>query len=54
MCKIWTVPDLMRKGKWKETKKDKERYTDTHSINSTYSIHILYAATDIKVALKLQ
>lgn len=49
MCKIWTVPDLMRKGKGKKKKKkDKERYTDTHSINSTYSIHILYAATDAK------
>ena len=47
MCKIWTVPDLMRKGKM--ANKDKERYTDTYSINGTYSIHILYAATDVKV-----
>lgn len=48
MCKIWTVPDLMKEEKGKK-KKDKERYTDTHSINNTYSIHILYAATGVKV-----
>lgn len=44
MCKIWTVPDLRRKGKGAQ--RQGERYTDTHSIHSTYSIHILYAATE--------
>lgn len=46
LCKIWTVPDLVSKRKGKG---DKERYTDTHSINRTYSICILYAATEVKV-----
>lgn len=50
LCKIWTVPDLVRKRKGKEDKeRERERYTDTHSINRTYSIHILYAATEVKV-----
>lgn len=45
LCKIWTVPDLVEKRK---CKKDREKYTDTHSINITYSIHILYAAAAVK------
>lgn len=41
-------PRSEKKGKMQ--KKDKERYTDTPSISCTYSISILYAATDVKIS----
>ena len=41
------------KGKGKKKKKNKERYTDKHSISFTYSIHLLYAATNVIVTLNL-
>lgn len=47
LCKIWTVPDLMRNREGKKTNKKGQRYTNTHSISCSYSILILYAATGL-------